>query len=229
MDISCTVESPDALVAASVRRGAHVSPVWIQSRWEEGEFATYIQKNGCGHCCVAMAARLLGTSDVTPYTEYEHCRALFGPPDKARDEGHFLSPRGVALSLRGFGLRAEVHPYAGGRQAILAGIMAALFEGRLVVFLSFPDRPGNRFSTGAHYVLLYGINAEGRIMVANSSTRAVTDTLGLQAVTEGELLDAIPEATSVVGEGDTWGREHGFRQNAGYVTVSAMNEENGYV
>lgn len=215
-----TLLDGSALVAATVRRGERETPVWIQSRWEEGEYARYIQRNGCGHCCVAMAARLLGARDVTPYTEYEHCRALFGPPSEARDEGHFLSPRGVSLSLSGFGLDAAVHPYpAGDREAAVDAILAALGEGKLVIFLSFPETPDNPFSSGAHYVLLCGLLEDGRVLVANSSTKAVTDTLGIQCATREQLIRAIPEAGGRIAESDTWGLEHGYRQNAGYITV----------
>ena len=58
------------------------------------------------------------------------------------------------------------------------------------------------------------------MLVANSSTKAVTDTLGIQTVTERELLRAIPEAGGVIGETDTWGLEHAYHQNCGYVTVT---------
>ncbi len=214
------LRDPDALVAATVCRGGRETPVWIQSRWEEGEFAPYIQRNGCGHCAVAMAARLLGVPGITPYTEYEHCRALFGPPSPERDEGHFLSPRGAALSLLGFGLDAEVHPYPrGDREAAADAILAALGAGALVIFLSFPETPDNPFSTGAHYVLLCGLTEDGRVLCANSSTKAVTDTLGIQTVTREQLVRAIPEAGGVIGESDTWGLEHGYRKNTGYVTA----------
>ena len=224
--LSVTLYDEGALVPASVRRGDRETPVWIQSRWEEGEHAVYIRRNGCGHSCVAMAARLLGVGDVTPYTEYEHCLSLFGPPSPERDEGHFLSPRGVALSLCGFGLTAEVHPYpAGHREAAADAILSALARGELVVFLSFPETPDNPFSTGAHYVLLCGIDGEGRVLCANSSVKAVTDTLGIHYVTREQLIRAIPEAGGTIGEGDTWGLEHGYRQNAGYIIV----KETGYV
>lgn len=222
LSLSYTLHSPDALVAATVHRAGEETPVWIQSRWEEGEYACYIQRNGCGHSCAAMAARLLGVREVTPYREYEHCRALFGAPSPERDEGHFLSPRGVALSLCGLGLDAKVHPYPrGAREAAVRDILTALREGKLVVFLSFPERPCNPFSSGAHYVLLCGFTEKGEILVANSSLKAVTDTPGIQAVGAQALLDAIPEAGGVIGEGDTWGLEHGYRQNVGYVTVAA--------
>ncbi len=218
--LTVTLRDPEALVAATVRRGEYETPVWIQSRWEEGEFAPYIQKNGCGHCSVAMAARLLGVPEVTPYTEYEHCRALFGAPSPERDEGHFLSPRGVALSLLGFGLAAEVHPYPrGGREAAADAILAALGAGALVIFLSFPETPDNPFSSGAHYVLFCGLTEDGRVLLANSSTKAATDTLGIQTVTREQLVRAIPEAGGVIGDTDTWGLEHGYRGNAGYVIV----------
>jgi hypothetical protein len=68
-------------------------------------------------------------------------------------------------------------------------------------------------------VLLCGLLEAGRVLVATSSTKAVTDTLGIQTVTREQLARAIPEAGGVIGESDTWGLEHGYRNNTGYVTV----------
>ena len=45
-------------IPAEVTLGEHTTPVWIQQKWEEGQYAEYVRKNGCGHCCTAMAARL---------------------------------------------------------------------------------------------------------------------------------------------------------------------------
>ena len=59
----------DPLKPATIFLGDHQTPVWIQQRWEEGEYAGFIQKNGCGHCCVAMAARLQGV-DLTPMRNF---------------------------------------------------------------------------------------------------------------------------------------------------------------
>ena len=47
-------------IPAVVTRGVYSTPVWLQQDWEDGEFACYIRGNGCGHCCIAMAANLHG-------------------------------------------------------------------------------------------------------------------------------------------------------------------------
>ena len=55
----------DERIPVTVKKGEYSTPVWIQTAWEEGELAPYIQKNGCGHCCVTMAARLAGDPAAT--------------------------------------------------------------------------------------------------------------------------------------------------------------------
>lgn len=220
MEIGYRALDGDGLVAAAVSRGAYETPVWIQSRWEEGEYAPYIRNNGCGHCCVAMAARLFGVSDITPYTEYEHCLALWGAPSPARSQGHFLSPRGVALSLRALGVSAEAFGYGREeREETVERMLNALAEGKLVIPVSFPERQGNPFSTGAHYVLLLGVNGEGRVTVANSSLKGRCHIPGIGIVTRGEIADALLPTGGVMYPEDTWGHETEFRKRAGYVIV----------
>ena len=218
--IEYTLLDGEALTVATVRRGEFETPVWIQSRWEEGEHACYVQKNGCGHCCAAMAARLFGVRDVTPHSEYAHCLTLFGEPSLDRNEGHFLSPLGVARSLRGFGVKAEAYGYEpNGQAAATERILEALRAGKLVVHESFPLKKDNPFSPGAHYVLLFGLDPEGRVLVANSSLRANPPVPGIQAVPTSAIADSLLPTGGIIGRKDGWGRAVGFGDNAGYVIV----------
>ena len=48
------------LIPAIVRIGDAATPVWHQAKWSEGEYQEFVRKNGCGHCCAAMALCLHG-------------------------------------------------------------------------------------------------------------------------------------------------------------------------
>lgn len=214
-----TPTDPDGLIAATVARGAHTTPVWIQSRWQTGEYAEYIVKNGCGHCSVAMALRLSGIPEIDPHAEYCALRARYGDPDPAAGEGHWLDPQGVAASCRLHGLAAECFGIpAGGCRAATAHILSALAKGRMVIFLSFPLTADNPFSGGAHYVLLVGLDGAGRVQVANSSLRGVTKTPGVQTVPPAALTAALLPEGGDPTAGAVWGRaDYGKRQ--GYIIV----------
>ncbi len=47
--------------------GDRSTPVWFQNRWgsDEREFSEFIVRNGCGHCCAAMALSLPITPGVS--------------------------------------------------------------------------------------------------------------------------------------------------------------------
>jgi len=153
-------------IPAEIMLGKYSTPVWIQSAWTEGEFAQYIRNNGCGHCCIAMAARLRGI-DMDPYREYLLCRSLWGPPDAEKGQDHFLTVPGIEKILRHLGLSASCFGVAEGAQNQAADhIIRCLQAGKLVIFISDPFRyPGNVFSTGYHYVLAVGIRADGKILI----------------------------------------------------------------
>ncbi len=212
----------DERIPVTVKKGEYSTPVWIQTAWEEGELAPYIQKNGCGHCCVTMAARLAGVPDITPYTEYENCRALWGLPNADEGRYHWLSTGGVVESLKSYGVESVAYGIpVGGRAAAVEHIYRELSEGKLVIFISFPLTPDNPFSSGAHYVLFVGLTEDGRVAVANSSLRARTDTPGAQTVTAAEIEAAMfPHGAEPNGKGLTWGILDGLGEQSGYVVVT---------
>ena len=93
---------------AIITKGKYSTPVWIQQKWEDGEYSQYIQKNGCGHCCVAMALNLSGIN-IDPHAEYTHCRKLWGEPRMGEPlfEDHFLSETGIMPVVESFGIPAK--------------------------------------------------------------------------------------------------------------------------
>ena len=204
-------------IPAEIMLGKYSTPVWIQSAWTEGEFAQYIRNNGCGHCCIAMAARLRGI-DMDPYREYLLCRSLWGPPDAEKGQDHFLTVPGIEKILRHLGLSASCFGVAEGAQNQAADhIIRCLQEGKLVIFISDPFRyPGNMFSTGYHYVLAVGIRADGKILIANSSENTTKG--GVQWVTREQIAQSLYQG----GEPNkslTWGEIERFGQGCTYVVI----------
>lgn len=205
----------DPTIPAIVYRGKYSTPVWLQQCWEDGEFAVYIRNNGCGHCCTAMAANLLGVT-VTPYEEYLHCRELWGPPRGT--QAHFMSVPGIQKVLESWNIPAEIYGVKKGEGAKAAEhIVQALKQDKMVIFVSEPsDRlPNNPFSTGLHYVLCVGLAEDGRIIIANSSKRA-TDK-GVQLADEQTVAAALYE--NCAPQGMTWGDINHFYEGCGYVVV----------
>lgn len=202
-------------IPAVVTRGVYSTPVWLQQDWEDGEFACYIRGNGCGHCCIAMAANLHGVK-IDPYEEYLHCRKLWGPPGEK--QYHFMSLPGIQKILASFGIPSEIYGVKTGEgEKAAAHIMEALRQEKLVIFVSEPsDRlPDNPFSTGLHYVMCVGFAEDGSVIVANSSRRA-TDK-GVQLTDEKTIAAAIYQNCEPGGM--TWGEMERFYNGCGYVIV----------
>lgn len=210
----------DPLTPATVTYRGNTTPVWLQQRWMEGEFAQYIVHNGCGHCCCAMAAGLRGVA-ITPYEEYLLCRRLWGPPKELpEDQGqdHFMSVAGIVKVLNHLNIPARAFPVPeGAKVAAQKEIHKALLEGKQVIVMSDPFRdPGNIFSTGYHYILAVGYLPDGQILIANSSLGA-TDT-GIQIVSLAQLAGALYEG-STANMAMTWGELRILGQGCGYITV----------
>lgn len=203
------------LTPAVIRTETGETPVWMQQRWQEGEFAVYVRKNGCGHCCTAMAARLHGVA-MDPYTEYEHCRRLWGEPGP--QQGHWLSTAGIVKVLHSLNVPAEGFGVESmGPEQAVAQILAALRAGKQVIFTSNPDHyPDNPFSNGYHWVMAVALQADGTVLIANSSDKAVTD--GIQTVTPDIIERALfREATAP--EDMTWGEEARIHVGSGFIVV----------
>ncbi len=205
----------ETIIPALVHRNGASTPVWMQQCWEEGEFARYIVKNGCGHCCAAMAANLHGVA-ITPYEEYVLCRTLWGAPAGTQD--HFQTATGIQTILNHLQIPAQVFGVKkdGGKEAA-AHIMEMLRQDKMVIIVSEPsDRlPNNPFSTGLHWVLLAGFHEDGSVFVANSSKKA-TD-LGVQKTDEATIAAAIYQDCDPAGM--TWGDVNHFYEGIGYIVV----------
>lgn len=207
----------NAAVPAIIRVKEQETPVWIQSAWETGEFAQYIRRNGCGHCCTAMAARLQGVA-LDPYQEYLLCRKLWGEPDVEKGQDHFLTVAGIVKVLQHLSIPAQCFGVAEGeQQAAASHIVTCLQAGKQVILISDPFRdPGNVFSTGYHYVLAVGFDADGKILIANSSEKTCTG--GIQTVT----AQTIQRALYAGGTADpqmTWGVVETLEKGCTYVVV----------
>lgn len=207
----------DPAVPAIVELGEKECPVWIQSAWEDGEFSLYIRRNGCGHCCVAMAANLHGVK-ITPYQEYLLCRKLWGAPDESTGQDHFQTVAGIVKVLTHLGMEAQCFGVAEGKQNEATDhILSCLKEGKQVIFVSDPFRnPGNVFSTGYHYVMAVGFTEDGAVLIANSSEKTCQG--GIQAVNSKTIANAL-YAGGTADPDMTWGQVEYLHKGCTYVTV----------
>ena len=206
-------------IPAIIVKGEMQTPVWIQQLWDTGEYQLYVRKNGCGHCCAAMALRMHGV-DIDPHSEYALCRRLWGAPrdEGERRQGNFQSVVGIAKIINHFGVPASYHGVPDAESAI-AHILDCLEDGKIVIFESHPteDYPDNPFSKGEHWVMAVGFTEDGGILVANSSNRLFGD--GVQIVDADTIrralyLGACPDDSMTYGE---WRDE--FIYGVGYVVV----------
>lgn len=204
---------------STIIRGKFSTPVWIQQEWTDGEYATYIVHNGCGHCSVAMALSLCGV-EITPYEEYLHCRKMWGSPRQGEPlfEENYLSGTGIEQVINSHGIPAKAYGVENGETRECAEqILSSLAEGKLVILWSHPSDKlcDNPFSPGEHWILLCGLNDAGKILVANSSKRGKTD--------RGIQFADIETIEKVLFEGSktndyTWGR-HDLAGGGAYVVV----------
>lgn len=220
------IDEPRAVVRISI--GGMSTPVWFQNRWGDSdeEFSEFIVRNGCGHCCAAMALTLHGHS-IDPLEEYMLCRRLWGAPAEVRDpdgrksgQANFQSVMGITKVIRHFGISAECFGVAD-LQKVGAHIDGALRCGKQVIFCARPssDNPENPFSLGYHWIMAVGYTESGSILVANSSEKYTP--LGVQEVSLTTILRALCLGSSPAdftwGE---WGDEAaGFVGGTGYVVV----------
>lgn len=209
----------DENAPAIVSIGNNSTPVWIQQNWQDGEYAQYVRKNGCGHCCTAMALNLNGIK-INPHEEFEHCRKMWGEPKMYEpvNEDNFLSVKGIEKVLTSFGVKAKCHGVPKGEGINCAKhIEACLKEGKLVILASEPSErlPHNPFSSGLHYVMAVCADDNGKILIANSTNRC--DAVNGIQYTDCETI------AKVLYDGSepkdfTWGR-YDFIGTCGYVVV----------
>lgn len=218
MDRITVVRTGDEKAPSIVTKGCFSTPVWTQALWDEGPDCFYIHRNGCGHCCAAMALRLTGV-DANPASEYAECLSLWGQPDEAAGQDHFQTVGGIVSILARHGIRAEAKGVAD-RSAAAADILSQLRGGGMVIFWSNP-REGvfNPFSPFEHYVLAAGLTEDGRAVILNSGIIPGTD--GVQLESMRTVEDALFEGATASLSG--WGREDRLPECGGYVLIDVPN------
>lgn len=215
MDYVTYTLTNDDYIPAIIRLGDASTPVWRQNRWDKGEFSNYIQKNGCGHCCTAMAANLYGVK-ITPYEEYEYCRKLWGEPGE--HQYHYMSIGGITKILNSLGVKAECFGVPKDKLSeVEKHIKTVLSDGKQVIFWSQPsdDFPENPFSKGEHYVMAVGFDEDGNIIIANSSEKWTSE--GVQKVDSNLIVRALRKDCKPTDK--TWGEPGRHDNCAGYVVV----------
>lgn len=209
----------DKKIPAEVTLKEYTTPVWIQQKWEQGEYAQYIQKCGCGHCCTAMALNLNGIK-INPHEEFTLCREMWGEPryKEPLDEDNFISASGIVKIISSFGIAAQCFGVPEGRcDAAARHIEDMLKIGKQVILWSAPSDklPNNPFSPGEHYVLAVGINEDGSILIANSSERSDAKD-GIQHTDCETIAKVLREGCDP--QDFTWGR-YDLKHSGGYVVI----------
>ena len=208
--------SNDLLIPSTVTLGDASTPVWRQNRWSTGAYQEFIRKNGCGHCCAAMALNLHGIKN-DPHDEFSLCRRLWGVPNDQNEflQGNYQSVAGITKILHYYGLQAE---YFGVPDIarVEKHFDESLKAGKQIIFWSHPTEgsPENPFSPNEHYVLAVGYTRDNAILVANSSETAATE--GVQLVDLPTVMRALFFGASP--SDMTWGCNR-FINCAGYVVV----------
>lgn len=205
------------LIPSVVSLGKATTPIWHQAMWRGGEYEEFVRKNGCGHCCAAMALNLHGVS-ITPHEEFALCRKLWGEPDREREfpQGNYQTVSGIAKILCHHGVSAVCFGVPT-REGAARHIEEVLKEGKQVIFWSNPneDFPENPFSFGEHYVMAVGYTEKGEILVANSSQKKAPT--GVQTVDVATIVKALYLGAEP--EDKTWGEKGDHIHCAGYVVV----------
>ncbi len=216
--LSYTYTGNPTLPAIITKNGQEI-PVWIQQLWEDGQYAEFVRKNGCGHCCSAMALNLHGVK-INPHEEFTLCRKMWGEPRMGEPlfEDNFLSGTGIAYVLRSHSIPAAAYGVPEGKTMEEAKkIYDFLLEGKTVIIWSHPSDklPDNPFSTGDHWIYAVGCTENGEILIANSSQRAATDK-GIQFTDTETIAKVLFEGSEPMDF--TWGR-YDLKHGGGYVVV----------
>lgn len=213
----------DTLIPATVTRNGKQTPVWMQQRWEDGEYAVYVRQSGCGHCCTSMVLNLLGI-EINPHEHVKRCVKRWGEPKISKNgnqQYYFLTPKGIVDSLASFGVEAKCYGHKSqGVDSAMEHIINSLKDGKMVIFISSPLETfkENPFSKGDHYVLALGITDEGKIIIANSSTNGVYEIgEGIQIVDRETIKKSLNPIAEPLKE--TWGEIVDLHLGIGYIVV----------
>ena len=212
-------DNSDEKIYAEVFAHGYSTPVWNQNKWQDGEYAEYIRKNGCGHCCTAMALNLNGVK-ISPHEEFVLCRKMWGEPRMGEPlcEDNFISPSGLAQIIKRFGINAAAYGIEAGKSyEASVHIEKELQNGRQVIIWSHSSEKlnPNPFSKGEHYILAAGFTQDGKILIANTSDY-VADQNGIQFTDRVTIEKILMEDTRITDY--TWGR-YNFSDGGSYVVV----------
>lgn len=189
-------ETDDEKIYAYVSLNGFETPVWKQKAFDEGQYAFYVRRNGCGHCCCAMAARLYGV-ETDPYREMETCVERWGEPEKGRD--WYQTARGITEILHSFGISSTALGVPTGEEELEETrrlMESALSSGHPVIIWSHPYKKDNPFSAGEHYVLAVGHDKDGNVVIANSGK-------GVQLCGMDTVMDVLYKGAAA--ENTEWG------------------------
>ncbi len=212
-------DNSDEVIYAEVFANGYSTPVWNQHKWNSGEYAVYIQKNGCGHCCTAMALNLNGIK-ITPHDEFVLCRKMWGEPRMGEPlfEDNFISESGIAEVIKSFGINAIAYGIEKGKsyEASLH-IERELQNGKQVIIWSHPSEKlvPNPFSLGEHYILAVGFTEDEKILIANTSNYVAAQN-GIQFTDRQTIEKILMDDTRITDY--TWGR-YNFKDSGSYVVV----------
>lgn len=123
-------------------------PLYFQADYPNTPYGRYgtVASHGCGITCVAMA--------FTYLLDYEIL-----PDELALEFGHYNTEHGSYHSL--FPDSAEVYGLTGEKTYDWDTVVEALENGQIVIANPTEDI----FTDGGHFILLYGITPDGRILV----------------------------------------------------------------
>ncbi len=150
--------------------------VWNQHKLV-GKYKTMLDKHGCGVCCGAMAATLMGRS-ITPLQFAEKAVAQFGYKNTA------ISTAGIVTVMKKLKIPAVRYSVTKANLSrIRKKIDTALKAGKPVICWTYPYDGKNLFAKGSHYVLAVGYTKEGKVLVANSGSRGPLHQTSLDRLT----------------------------------------------
>lgn len=208
-------ETGDPRIPITASINGFETPVWLQSEWTEGPYAEYVRKNGCGHCCAAMAARLHGV-EIDPSMEFDSCVELWDEPDEHHD--WFQTARGITEVLRAYGVPSSAFGVPEDEKGLSITrylIECALSTGHQVIFWSHPYDDNNIFSSGEHYVMAAGYDEEERVVVLNSGTKKTRQ--GFHRTDLDAIMESVYRGSSASLTG--WGLEDDLPACGGIVIV----------
>ena len=154
----------------------------LDDRWKDEPYGQQgtIGSSGCGPTSLAMAVSSLSAQTVDPV---QMCTWAYNNGYKCEGNGsyHSLIPEGA----KHFGLTVD---YAGTKDK--QKIVDALSSGKLIIAIMSKGH----FTSGGHFIVLRGVTADGKILVADPASKSRSET-------EWDLSIILNEARKDAGAG----------------------------